>query len=425
MLALMLLGGAARAAEALCVSMAGVVALVSPQGEALIVPGSVSCVFPIGNSGLFAAGSPGDYALYDAQGERLSEERFAMIDSEDDALIFRQNGLYGAMDFSGALRVAPVWTQLTASGDGDYLALEGDPLDDQPDEILHLDAEGMALDTGSATVGGLRPVRENRMPYEAADGRYGCVDGQGRAAIPPVWRYIAGFEGGLAIAADASGRGVIDADGGIVVPMEYAALERSDAMIAGLTDDGRLDVYAADGSALVWSVQAEATQFALVGDCLALWDGAGAALMNARGDVVCEASPLAAFLPGLNGQVIVSDGEGFEAKQWLIDADGRVASEAHQRILPLYGDRYAYITMNGVEYYSPELDMLQKSWDYDSLRYGLMDGAGRRLLSAEYLEIRGLGADRMLIETAYEVQMTDLDGAPIAVWAKPETGAAS
>lgn len=424
LLLLLCLCGAARA-ETLCVSMAGVSALVDAQGCDLLPEGSFSSVFETGLDGVFAAGAPGDYGLYGEAGEALCADRFSMAAADGDVLVVRQNGLYGALDARGRLRAEPSWTQLVSDGRDGFLVLTGDPLDDQPDAVFHIDATGVVRQTGVSLMGGLRRLRENRMPFEGADGRWGCLDGNGGLVIAATWRHIGDFGNGLALVAGADGRGAIDLNGHVVIESVYDVLARGDAMIAGLTGEGRLDVYSPDGRTLRFSLESGDLQFALVGDKLALWDGTGARLLDARGAEICVASDRASFAPGLNGQIIVSESRGFETEQWLIDPDGGTASGRFQRILPLCGERYAFLSVNGVDYYSAELDMLQKSWDYSSLRYGLMDARGRQLLPAEYLEIRALGESHLLIETAYEVQLTDLNGVPVRVWPKPEAGAAN
>ena len=397
-----------------CLTLPGFALLADDQGDELIPAGLYEDIFTVREGALYAAGGGGEYRLFDAAGRMLSEDRFAMIRDAGDCLIYRQGDRFGAMDAGGEALLEPVWTQLVSDGEGGFLALNGDPLDDQPDELLHIEAGGGARTTGAHVLGGLADVADGRMPFMGADGRYGAVDAEGNVAIEPVWRYIGPFAGALAVAQGESGRGVIDAEGDVVVPTEYAWLDRSDAMIAGLKDDGTVDVYAPDGASLAFTL--EGRQASLVGAHIAVSDDDGARLYDAGGRLVCAASAEAAFYPALNGQVIVADGPWGQPCQRLIDADGQAASEGFQQLLPLTGDRYGWLSMVGVVYYSDDLGGIQTSWNYDSARWGLMDGKGNRLTDAVYAQIRPLSDERLLLVTADEAILADMDGEPIRRW---------
>ena len=55
-----------------------------------------------------------------------------------------RGGLYGAMDAAGGVVLEPVWTQLASNGEGGFLALDGDPLDERPDEIVAVECKDEA-----------------------------------------------------------------------------------------------------------------------------------------------------------------------------------------------------------------------------------------------------------------------------------------
>lgn len=415
LLALAALGFSARAEGAVCLSAPGFAALVDEAGEDLTNDGPFEAAFSVRDGALYAAGSRGEYRLYDASGRRVSEETFAMIRDAGDCLIFRTGGGFGAMDPGGAILLDPAWTQLVSNGAGGFLALDGDPLDDRPDEIVYVDAGGDALRTGVTTSVPLSDVTDDRMPFAAPDGRYGAVDGSGRVAIDPVWRWIGPFEGGLAAAEGEDGRGIIDAAGNVVIEPEHRWLDRGETMIAALSDAG-IDVYAPDGSALLFSVPGEGLQAALVGPYLSVSGGEWARLYGADGAPVCELPAGAAYYPGLDGQFIAVDGAWGEPCQRLMNPDGAAVSEAFQRILPLSGGRYAWLNLPGRAYYSADLGGIQKSWDYGAARWGLMDGEGNVLTEAVYPEIAAANGDRLLLRTEEEFMLSDLDGRAIRRW---------
>ena len=424
LLALLSLGLTALAEGPVCVSGPGFAALVDESGADLTADGTFETAFTVRDGALYAAGSKGEYRLYDASGRRVSDEGFNMIRDAGDCLIFRRGSGFGAMDFDGSIILAPTWTQLVSNGAGGFLALDGDPLDDRPDEIVFIDAAGEVRRCDVYTAGGLSDVNDGRMPYLASDGRYGAVDGEGLKAIEPVWRWIGPFSGGIAAAEREGGRGMIDADGNAVVGARYDWLDRGGTMIAARSAEG-IDVYASDASVLRFHIAGEGLQCALVGPYLMVSSDEWTRLYDADGAPIREAAAGAAFYPGLEGQVILSDGAWGEACQRLIDAEGAVVSDGFQRILPLAGGRYAWLRMPGTAYYSADLGVIQKSWDYDAARWGLLDDGGNTLSDAEYLEIIALIEDRLQLRTEDEILLSDADGRAIRRWPLNDAGTSS
>ena len=411
---------AAGLAEAYCVSVDGFAALVDENGVELIPPGTCETLFVVRENALFAGGQPGDYRLYDADGNPLGEERFSMIHDDGGPLIYRRDGVCGAMDGFGNILVVPAWTQLVSNGRDGWLAMTGDPLDERADGVLLIDARGELTETGVSTVGGLDWVRDDRMRVTTADGRWGLIDGAGATVVPTEWRHIGEISGGMAVVSADTGRGLIDADGNERLPAVYAWVERGDGIVAALTRDGVLEVY--DAGDLSRRFKASGVEeAALAGGRVSAVTGEENILYSASGEAIYRAQRLASYYPGLNGQVIVADGAWGEACQKLLSPDGGEVSGAYQRILPLRGDRYAWMTMSGRTYYSDDLGALQTSWDYDSMRWGLMDGAGNELTPAEYREIIALGEDRLLLATDGELLFADMDGGVIRRWSLAES----
>ena len=413
-LALLAMAGAARAAS-LCVNAPGVATLTNERGEELIPNGSVETVFEVRRDALYAAGRRGAYRLYDADGNGLGDVEFSMIDDAGDALVFHSGTRYGAMDAAGNVLLPAVWTQLTGDGEGGWLATDGDPYDEQADEIIHLEMDGTARRTGVFSVGGLSPVSCGRMPYRNEDGLWGAVDAGGNRVIAETWRYIGPFTNGVARASGPEGVGLIDTDGRTVIAPVYDWLQTGDALVAARDGDG-LDVYSPGGGELRFRLPGPIEEFALAEDCLWVDDGRQARLYDAGGTLLAEAAPGTVWSAGERGQLIASDGEWGEACQWLVDPDGTAASGRFQQILPVCAGRYAWLEMDGASYYSAELDRVQKSWDYENRRYGLMDDAGRILLPARYREIRAVGEDRLLLVRDGMTQLADRNGAVLKTW---------
>lgn len=423
-LVLMALTRSAFASECLCLVIPEMAALIDEQGEYVLEGEGIEDAFVVREGAIYAAGKKGDYRLYDSCGEPLGETRFSMIDDLGDRLIFRADGLYGAMDERGNVIIPAVWTQLTANDSGGYLALDSDPLDERADELVHIDSEGTENRTGVYTACGLSTVLSGRMPIMTGENRYGAVDGEGQVVVDTQWRYIGDFEGGVAIAVGDAGMGLIDVDGEEVLPAIYDLIERSPSMIVARSDT-RVEVYAPDGAVRLFTIQGNDLDVEVVGEHLVAADAERVCLYDAAGALLAEEPAGTTYAQGTMGQVIAAQGVWGEACQWLIDADGSPASGLRQFIIPLCDGRYAFLEMKGVAYYSDLLARLQTSWDYDSARWGLMDASGREILPARFKEIRALGETRLLLLEEGVAHLSDIDGNVIKSWVTAETEAPS
>lgn len=407
--ALMALAAFARA-ETLCLVAPEIVALTDEWGNVLLAGEGVEDAFEVRAGTLYAAGARGDYRLYDADARPLGQTHFSMIDGAGDCLIYRSvDGHFGAMDASGNVVLPAEWTQLVSSGEGGFLALDGDPLDDRADEIVFIDADGNARRTGVRTACGLSRVVNGRMPYTDPDGLCGATDAEGRIAVDPEWRAISSFEGGVAKVYGDEGAGLIDLDGGELLPPVYRWIERGESMVAAL-GEGSAEIYAPDGRERLFAVAGEGLEVALVGDALCASCADWVRLYDAGGDVIVEAAPETAFFSGAGGQYIAADGAWGEPCQRLIDPDGSAVSGGFQRLLPLCAGRYAFLEMPGTRYYSRDLKRIATSWSYEDARWGLIDAAGEVLLPAQYLEFRAVSEDRLLLRDGKGAYLTDLDG---------------
>ena len=414
--------GAALAEGPLCLVEEKLVMLVSESGDVLLEGGGIEDVFTVREGALYAAGRRGEYRLYDAAGSAVGETTFDMIADEEDGLIFRIGGRYGAMDEAGNVVLPAEYTQLTGDGAGGWLALDTDPLDETPDALLHIDRDGKARACGVTTTVGISHVRCDRMPVMAVNGRFGAVNGRGELIIPTQWRSMGPFIDGVSKVAGEDGLGLIDADGQTVVPATFDWLERGESLIAA-KDAGGVSVFSPDGRDLLCRVLGSDLEVCLVGDCLLVRDGEAARLYAADGGLIGAFDPDFRCSAGLGGQLIGTVGAWGEAGTWLMERDGSPVSGRYQRLLPLAGGRYAFIVMRGTEYFSADLNRVQTSWDYDSLRCGLLSAAGEELLPAEYKEIRVLSEDRLLLVDEAGITIADLDGNVVRRWETTEAAA--
>lgn len=411
---LVFLTGSAWAEGLLCVSVDNQAALLSDDGAEIVSPGMYDDVFCVIEGERYALGTLSEggmrYALCDASGNLLTESHYEMFLASEDVVLFRQDRLYGAMDVGGNVLVPPKYTQLARAGIDGYLAMETDPFDNEADEILFLSDSGEALATGIYSEKGLESFADGLMLFQAPDTElYGYLNADGAVAIEAKFVAAERFENGIARASQHGMLGVVGVDGEWRIEPEYDYLEIGDDVIVGLAGRERCVVY--DGECEErFRIEGVKLETALVGQFIIVMEGDDTRVYSPEGRVVLETDRHSTLLPGLDGQIIYSDGQWGEACVSLVNADGTQSERRDQHLIPLNSGRYAFVKMNAAAYYSEALDEVRYSCDYDSMRFGMMDGSGREILPAEYLEIRALGSTRYLLVSAQMLQVADAEG---------------
>lgn len=406
-------------AATLCVNAPGVVVLTDNRGVEKTENGRFESAFVVREGALYAAGRRGAYSLFDAEGQQLGDAQFSMIDDIGEALLFSSSRLYGAMSPEGEILLEARWTQLTPDGSGGWLALQSDPLDEQADEIIHIDATGAEKQTGVYCIGGLSRISDSRMPFVDPDGHYGAIDAGGAITVSPVWQYMGAYSNGLAKVAGPEGVGLVDISGRTVIAPTLMWLERSAALIAAW-DGTNLDIYGPRGGQRRARLSGKVREIALAGDDLAVTYEERTCLYDANGRLLSQDNGSICYTAGTRGQLIASNGSWGEKCQWLVNPDGSKASGLFQQLLPLCAERYAFLEMQGEAYESEALGRPQIAWNYGDCRYGLMDSRGRILTSARYREIRALNGDRLLLIGDDRVQLADRNGVVMKTWIIPE-----
>ena len=406
-------------ASTLCVNAPGVVVLADDRGVEKTENGRFESAFVVRKGVLFAAGRKGAYSLFDAEGQPIVDAQFSMIDDNGESLVFSNGHLFGAMSSEGDILLEARWTQLTPNGSGGWLALTGDPLDEQADEVIQIDGTGTEKKTGVYCTGGLSRISDGRMPFMDPEGLYGALDASGAIAVSPVWQYMGAYSNGLAKVAGPEGMGLIDISGRTVIAPTLLWLERSPAMIAAW-DGVNLDIYGPRGGQRRARLSGKIREIALAGDDLVVTYEGKTCLYDANGRLLSQDNGSVCYTAGTRGQLIASNGQWGEKCQWLVNPDGSKASGLFQQLLPLCAERYAFLEMGGEAYESEALGRTQTAWNYGECRYGLMDGRGRILTSAKYRQIRALSGDRLLLIGDERVQIADQNGVVIKTWIIPE-----
>lgn len=408
--------GTAHAESLLSVSVQEFAALVAADGREIIPPGEYDDIFCVIDGSRYALGTSTEagmrYALCDQNGNLLTEALFAMLQASGDAVVFRQDGLYGAMNADGEVLIEPLYTQLTA-GENGWLAMTADPFDEEADEIFYLNEAGEARSTGVWSDEGLSALSDGRMPFQNPwTEKFGYVDGMGNIVIGAQFDSAGCFENGLA-RTSADGRlGMIGTDGVWRIPARYDYLDAGDGVIVALEGRERFVVY--DSScAERFSVEGTQLEAALAGACPILLEGEALRVYSPDGKVLIETDSRSTVTEGTNGQLILTEGDWGASCVSLVGSDGLKSERTDQHLIPLDEGRYAFIRMNAAKYYSEALDEIRWSCDYDSLRFGMMDGAGNEILPAEYREIRALGGQRYLAVDDEKMDIVDRDGCTV------------
>lgn len=409
--------GCALAESRLCVVADGCAALLGMDGTVIIAPELYADIFCLVDGERFAVGLDGEdgrrYGLCDDSGALLTEIAYEMLAEMDGVILYRQNGLYGAMNPDGEVLLDAAYTQLVPGGDGCFLALTTDPNDDSADLIWRVNPEEDEPQfTGIRTDNGLRRITENRMPFRTPDTeRYGCLNGAGELALKAAFDYVDGFVNGSARASTDGGRfGVIDAEGTWRIAAEYDFLERGDGIFVGLAGRELCVVYDENSFEELFRLEGVNLRVAAVGSRTILVDDSYMRIYSETGRLLLETSGSATVSRGVGDQLILYDGDWGGKCASIIGADGTVFERKDQYLLPLDEDRYAFMTMNVASYYSDALGSIRYSCDYDSIRFGVMDAAGKEILPAEALEIRRLAARRYLTVAEDGLRVVDENG---------------
>ena len=420
----LLLTGFARAEEVLCVSAQDCAALITAAGEEIVSPGTWTDAFCVLEGQRWALGREEGgatrYALCDASGTLLTQPLYEMFQAAGGVILFRQDGLFGAMTLDGEALLPARYTQLTTEDGVHFLATDSDPYDDDADEILLVFAAGETLTTDTFTDQGLRNLSDGRMVYhDPLTECYGYLDGRGDVAVSARYLTAESFENGLARASLDSGLGVVGTDGAWRIEPRFSFLERGDGVFVGLIGREICVVYDERTCEERFRVEGTNLSVAVVGACTLVLEDGAILVYDRTGAVLLQTDGAATLTAGLDGQMILSDGDWGAKCVSLVTADGAVLERKDQHLLPLASQRYAFYTMDVAVYYSDLLGEMRYSCDYDSLRCGMMDASGREILPARYAQITALGLDRFLAAAKDGLRVFDADGN--LIWSKVDS----
>lgn len=218
--------------------------------------------------------------------------------------------------------------------------------------VTRYDAQFQAVETDVKNIYELPPDPDDLVTYRE-NGQYGVKDGMDHIVMEPSFQSIYDFNGDYAVVSNGEKKGLIDAQGQVIVPVEYDDIKRSYYTPEGASD------YNANG------------YFAVVTD-------GKIGFVDETGAVTCEPkySETAAEITGASA--LLTDLEG---NQLLIAADGvETVLEGYDRVRACdYGSGMYYEVHDA---------------DYNE---GLIDWHGEELLPCEYSDISFSGDGQYIL----------------------------
>lgn len=406
LLLMLLLAQSASATVALRMDDGAVLA--DADGYEIVPFGVYEDIVPLGRE-LYAAVRDEKCALMDADGRLLGDFVFDRLKLTDGLLLGSIGGRQCILNPDGSLRTDAAYGLIVPNGAGGAWAIRGTNGDVASDELLIIAPDGKEKPGGiyvrsmdQASGSGLLAV----LPSDASS--YIYCDTSGKPAVQSGFDTAGTFENGLAVVSVGGSFGVIDDTGKMVLPADYSFADVSEeGMILGVGDDGVV-LCDADGKILM-DCAGEGYSAAFAGEYIQLYDGEKLQIHAPDGSLLMTLDADAAVYPGIDGQLIISDGAWGEACVYL---DGW--NEQYRNLHPLghaQGNAvYAFMEVRVARYMNNLLDEVQITADMDTARYGLINSAGEILLPARYLSIDWLKDDRFLVQTEKEWRMTDSKG---------------
>ena len=233
----------AASAQTFAAGTDGQYALVSDAGEIICPVGEYEQIIGVTDS-IFAAKTDEGWVLLDENGERVTDAAYEDVYAQGGYLLLKKDGLYAAADDKAQLVTEHLYTQIVPNGEGGFLALKTEPMDDRGDGVYLIAPDGSETASGTVIVYGLSPFSCARSAAVSSGGkRTGYLAPDGTWAITAQYGHGSLFtEEGLAVAAADSGVGVIDTEGNWVVSpkFEQICLTPGNRIAAVRTGSGRI-----------------------------------------------------------------------------------------------------------------------------------------------------------------------------------------
>lgn len=161
------------------------------------------------------------------------------FDKINKLLIVQKNNSYGVYDLNGK-NIIPI--------DYDSIAIAGQYIDGTKDEqTVIFDSKGNNIDTD---ISSLDKVSDKYSIIIDKDNNYNILDSNGNKLLNEKYSYIEFFNNDLFIATKNSGAGVINANGKVVIPLEYSTMKKitgSNCLEATMVDNNKISIVSGEG----------------------------------------------------------------------------------------------------------------------------------------------------------------------------------
>ena len=355
-------------------------ALVSENGENIVLPGAFAGIFKI-TDGLYRGKSSetGKFSLMTEKCEMLTESKYTLfIKIAENAVLFEQDGKYGVMDEKANMTVPPEYTWLVSNGAGGYLALRTDVWDNTPDGVYLIDETGYVSPTGVKVASFLMEFSEGLSPaLSTENGKYGYLNCEGQWEIRPQYAYADAFLGGIAVATLDSGSGVIDKKGSWQITPKYDFVDignKNGPAIACVDYEGSVTVFSKDTFEKAYSFDQDlmGAYVSVSGDSIIAYFDDRVAEFDFSGNEIASVSSQGYLFPAQSGYTIGYDDEN----AFLTDSFGKRVLDGYRELTELTDDgENVYFTF------------VKGEVTVDGYRVGVVDQTGREILPCSYTSV--------------------------------------
>lgn len=374
--------GGALAAESYALRTGGSAVLADADGNILVSAGVYSDMIRLSDDDLFAACPVGSakYGLICGDGRTLTDFVYDSLSFDGETVLFAQGGLYGAMDAQGNVKIEPRYTRLIPMGEGMFLALRSDPLDDSPDTLYAVAEDGSEHTAGIRLAYGPFSAGQGLSVAVAQGGLYGYLGADGQWAIEPQFIWADAMRLGRARVRTESGMGLIGLDGAWLIEPEEGRLITSDtdesAPVLRVDEGGIALLSPADGAQIArfegaWNA-------AFTGSLICIEDEGGVFLNDYAGNVVLHGAAGAEKLNELGGYYIERLDASEDQRFVLLDSDGAEIGRWQELTFAGRYNDVIYAAFSTYETQTVDIGGITfRDEVAGSRRYGLIDMTGR------------------------------------------------
>lgn len=376
---------AAHAAESYVLRTGGSAVLADSDAALLVPAGIYSDIVRLSDDDLFSARPVGGdgCGLLNGAGEALTEFIYDQLSFTGEEIIFSLNGLYGAMDKTGQILIEALYTRLVPMGNGAYLALKSDPLDDSPDALTAIAPDGQEKSTGIRLMYGPFAASQGLSAAVASSGLYGYLSAEGDWAIEPQFVWADTMHFGRARASTEAGMGLIDTNGQWLIEPQSGRLvisERHDAAPVLLIDEGGVSLLSPSNGALIARWEG-AFNAAFTGEVICIENSEHVLLIDYQGNVLLSLGNDAESAAELEGYYIVRCSAQSSAPFALLSSDGTEIGRWQELTFAGLFNGVVYAAFSTYDTEAADIDGMTFRDEVPlSRRYGLIDMEGNVII---------------------------------------------